>query len=493
MHLTKSTFLQYLQCPKNFWLYHYKPELFADIKESDFEKQLSEQGQEVERWARKLFSQGVLAGNNSQEALKTTPQLMADGKDAIFQATVEADSCLVMVDVLEYDTKNKHWIINEVKGSTSKQEPKSKYLYDAGFQKIVLERSGIKVGKVNLIELNKEFQKDGDILPKLLLKITDISTEIKDLESELLIQVDDALRTLKKMEEPRVCNCIYKSRANQCPTFSYSHPEVPDYSVHDITRIGSSLKNLEKLVDADILEITDVPDDFGLSKNQMNQVIVTKRQVPIIRTSKIQAKLEKLVFPLYFFDYETFPTAVPIFDGCRPYQQVPFQFSLHAVYEDEKITHNEYVHHTDGNPMPIIAEELAKHIGEIGSVVVWNKKFEMKCNEDLAQQVPEYADFFHDLNQRKFDLMEIFSKQLCVHPDFRGSASIKKVLPVIVPGLSYKDLAIQDGGMACNSWKQMMFGSVSQAEKDQIYADLLKYCELDTEAMVKIWEVLLKI
>ncbi len=490
MHLTKSTFLLYLQCQKNFWLYHYKPELFKDIEESDFEKQLSEQGQEVERWARKLFPKGVLAGENAEEALKNTVKLMTDSKDGIFQATVKTDDCLVMVDILEYDSKNDYWIINEVKGSTSKQEPKSKYLHDAGFQKIILEKAGLRVGKVNLIELNREFRKDGKIVPKLLLKITDISQEIKDLEQELLIQIDDALRMLKKAKEPRVCNCIYKARANQCPTFYYSHPEVPDYSVHDICRIGNSLPNLGKLIDADILEITDIPDDFGLSENQMNQVLVTKRQSPIIKTSKIQAELEKLVFPLYFLDYETFPTAVPIFDDCRPYQQVPFQFSLHTVYEDEKITHNEYVHHTDVNPMPALAKELSKHIGKTGSVVVWNKKFEMKCNEDLAEQVPEYADFFYDLNQRKFDLMEIFSKQLYVHPDFRGSASIKKVLPIIVPELSYKELTIQDGGMACNSWKQMMFGGLHQAEKDKIYTDLLKYCELDTEAMVKIWEAL---
>jgi len=143
--------------------------------------------------------------------------------------------------------------------------------------------------------------------------------------------------------------------------------------------------------------------------------------------------------------------------------------------------------------MPYLAKELNKHIGTNGTVIVWNKKFEMKCNEDLAEQFPKYADFFYSINQRTYDLMEIFSKQLYVHADFQGSASIKKVLPVIVPSLSYENLPIQDGGMACNSWKEMMFGNLSKEQKDKIYNDLLKYCKLDTEAMVRIWDVLNKL
>jgi len=258
-----------------------------------------------------------------------------------------------MVDILEFDKINDYWIINEVKGSTSKDVPKKKYLNDACFQKIVLEKSGFKVGKVNLIELNKEFKKDGPILPKLIFKKTDVTEDILKLEPDITIHIEDALRVLHKKTEPRVCDCIYKSRKNQCPTFSYSHPKVPEYSVHNISRIGNSLANLRKLIDENIMEITDIPDDFGLSENQMNQVMSTKTRQPIIKREKIQNELSKLEFPLYFLDYETLPTAIPRFDGCYPYQQVPFQFSLHTITSpEEESTHAEYVHNTDGNPMP---------------------------------------------------------------------------------------------------------------------------------------------
>jgi len=144
----------------------------------------------------------------------------------------------------------------------------------------------------------------------------------------------------------------------------------------------------------------------------------------------------------------------------------------------------------DSHPMIALAEELMKLIGDKGSIIVWNKKFEGKCHEDLADLIPEYAEVFHGYNQRFFDLMEIFSKHLYVHYDFRGGFSIKDVLPVLVPDLTYKNLNVRDGSMAMNGWKKMMFEMDTEEEKQQMEHDLLEYCELHTLAMVKILEVL---
>jgi hypothetical protein len=140
--------------------------------------------------------------------------------------------------------------------------------------------------------------------------------------------------------------------------------------------------------------------------------------------------------------------------------------------------------------MIALANSLVKKIGNQGSVIVWNKKFEGKCHQDIAELMPEYEDIFLGYNQRFFDLMEIFSKQLYLHPDFRGGFSIKNVLPVLVPELSYKELNVRDGSMAMTGWKTMMFEMKNQQDKDQMKQDLLIYCKLDTLAMVKIFEVL---
>ncbi|MBU2523722.1 DUF2779 domain-containing protein, partial [Patescibacteria group bacterium] len=135
-------------------------------------------------------------------------------------------------------------------------------------------------------------------------------------------------------------------------------------------------------------------------------------------------------------------------------------------------------------------ESLKKVIGSKGSIIVWNKKFEKKCNENIGEVFPEYAEEMAKINERLFDLMDIFQKNLYVHKDFKGKYSIKKVLPVLDPELSYKELNIQDGSMAMNSWKKLVFETANEAEKEQIKKDMLEYCKLDTWAMVRIYEAL---
>lgn len=490
--ITKSDFLRYLECPAYFWFFKKKPEVLENIKLSDFQKELIKNGQEVELWARKLFSHGILVESRESEAIKETKKYLEAEEKVIFQATFETENLYAMVDILQWDDSNKYWIINEVKGTSSKDKKDKKHLYDATFQYILLKKAGYDVGQVNLIELDKEFRKKGDIKARKLLKTTDITETAKELEEEINLMIDDMKRILQNKREPLPCECIYKSRSNHCPAFKYLHPDVPDYSVHDIIRIGSSLKRLEGLIEGGHIPIGEVPEDFKLTDPQRNHVNVEQSKNPIIDTIEIKKQLTELVYPLYFLDYETYPTAVPIYDGCRPYQQVPFQYSLHILDKPNgKLTHHEYIHtDTESHPMIALADSLMKVMGDNGSIIVWNKKFEGKCHEDLADLLPQHAEIFHGYNQRIFDLMEIFSQQHYLHHEFKGSFSIKAVLPVLIPELSYKDLNVRDGAMAMNGWKSMMFEMTEQKEKEQMENDLLRYCELDTLAMVKILEVL---
>jgi len=493
--ITKSDFLKYLQCPAYFWFWKKKPEVLTNTELNEFDKELVKNGQEVERWARKLFPSGILVESRQSQAVVDTKQFLDEGKKVIFQATFEVEGLYVIVDVLEWDEESQYWIINEVKGSTGKEKKKNKHLYDVSFQYIVMQTVGYKIGKVNLIELDKEFVKQGKIIPAKLLQTTDITEGVKELESEIKLMIDDMKRLLEKEREPMPCDCVYESRANHCPAFNYLYPEIPDYSVHDIVRIGLSKKKLEALIESDYCLIEDVPEDFKLSKYQRNHVDVTQTKIPIIKTTEIKNELEKLEYPLYFLDYETFPTAIPIYDGCKPYQQVPFQYSLHIQKEPySELEHYEFLETDEkSHPMKALALSLMERMGREGSIIVWNKKFEGKCHEDIAELIPEYAEVFHNYNQRLFDLMEIFSKNLYTHHDFRGSYSIKKVLSVLVPELSYKGLNVSDGSMAMNAWKIMMFETEEQKDKDNIKDDLLKYCELDTLAMVRIFEALEKL
>jgi hypothetical protein len=167
-----------------------------------------------------------------------------------------------------------------------------------------------------------------------------------------------------------------------------------------------------------------------------------------------------------------------------------FQFSVHTLSEDGEVKHFECLARTLENPVSEITRCLQECCPETGSVIVWNKSFEMARNEEMGVLMPDHAVMLQSLNSRIYDLMDIFRKLYYVHPDFRGSCSIKKVLPVLVPSLSYKDLEIQEGGTASLSWYRMLTDGRSEEEKLKTCEAMLAYCKLDTLAMVELFKCL---
>ena len=293
-------------------------------------------------------------------------------------------------------------------------------------------------------------------------------------------------------EDSVACLCIYRGRSSQCATFSYTHKHVPAYSVHDLVRIGSSRKKLVELIDRGILNIDDVPANFALSESQKNQIDAYRLGKPIVDSISIKDELDKLMYPLYFLDYESYAPSIPMFNGFKPYQQIPFQFSLYRVDNfGDKPIHYEYLHTSDSDPSLEIIKKLKEFIGPRGNVIVWYKGFEQMINTELGERHPEHKEFLSDLNNRIYDLMEIFSKQMYVHPDFRGKTSIKKVLPALIPELNYYRQDIKNGVTASQKWFDMIFRFLSDNEKTQIADALKSYCDLDTYAMYALWKFLM--
>ncbi|MEA2056759.1 MAG: DUF2779 domain-containing protein, partial [Patescibacteria group bacterium] len=207
----------------------------------------------------------------------------------------------------------------------------------------------------------------------------------------------------------------------------------------------------------------------------------------IIDRQKIQKFLNSLQYPLYFFDYETFSSVIPQFDGCSPYKDYPFQYSLHVKRSpDAELAHFEYLHNNESNPIPSLLKQLKNDIGSNGTVLTWNMSYEKGCNKRMASLYPDYANFLEQLNQRINDLMLPFSKMWFFDKDFFGSASVKKVVPVLCPELSYKELNIGDGLLARRLWTETILQREHAYRKDEVLSDLSKYCTLDTYAMVKI-------
>lgn len=485
--VSKSDFLKYQCCPSYLWLWKHKKDVVPTDEEETIKQRL-EQGNEVERIARKLFPNSVLIASKNDAARDETKKVIDEGAQTIFQATAISDEGLfAMADVIQYDPESETWTLFEVKSTNS---IKPEHIYDVAFQKITFEDAGYKIGKIGIIFLNKEYKRTTEIDPNQLLLQNDVTDEVGDIQDTIRQQARDALEMIKQSDEPKGCSCRLKTRSNHCPTFHYLNPDIPEYSVFNISRIGN--KALGVLVDDEIYSVEDVPEDIKLSVIQRNQVDVAKSKEPRIDRAAIAEFLNEVEYPLYFLDYETVSTAIPLFNGCTPYQQIPFQYSLHVLKSpDGELNHFEYLARDSKTiPSKELVENLSPHISEKGSVVVWYKSFETRRNIEMGNLYPEFMPLMTSINNRVIDLMEVFSKQHYVHHGFNGSSSIKKVLPVLVPEFSYKDLDIQNGLSAAIRWHEAVSGAVEPEDAEKVYESLLEYCRLDTLAMVKIYEYL---
>jgi len=196
-------------------------------------------------------------------------------------------------------------------------------------------------------------------------------------------------------------------------------------------------------------------------------------------------------YPLYFLDYETFNPAIPLFPGYQPYEQIVFQYSLFVVKAPgAKPQHYEALIADGRDPAPLIAQNLLKNIGSEGSVVVWYKPFEAGRNKDLARHCPEHAEQLLGINERLFDLMLIFRDGHYIHPDFKGSASLKVVLPALCPALGYNEMTIPDGEAAMLTWYWLHTGTIPAEERQKTIEAMKAYCKMDTYGMVAIWDKL---
>jgi hypothetical protein len=270
---------------------------------------------------------------------------------------------------------------------------------------------------------------------------------------------------------------------------TYCWKQVPDDSVFTLTHAGARAWTWWN---DGIIRVADLPPSDKYSSNQSIQITTERTQEPHIDIPSIRKFLEGLTYPLYFLDFETIMPAVPMLDGCRPYGQVPFQFSLHVQrHPSDELTHLAYLAEGSGDPRPGFLQALQSGIGPEGSIVSYNSSFETGCLKELAKQLPSYATWIESILPRfpNADLLQPFRSFSLYHPSQHGSASLKAVLPAFTD-LSYDNLAIQEGGTASNQFLALLKGLIPNDEIPKLRENLLKYCELDTLAMVKLVEKL---
>ena len=450
----------YLTSPMHFWA---KTNELIDLEVSSlYEQFIMQQGQEIEKIAEDYIKNRF------------------DGQEIEIQPTYSTERFLARPDIVIKNPATGLHDIYEIKSSGS---VKKEHKFDVTFQYLVCAEC-FPVGNSYIVHINKNFIKDGEIDFSKFFQIANVNEIVIELKSEVSQLMKDVWETSQFPTSNNIESCL---KPTKCVSLDLCHPQLPEHPIYEISRIG---KKARQLKDGGIIAIKDIPMDFPLTARQSIQVKAVKENKIQIDPDAIQKILNKLEYPIYFLDYETFNPAIPYFNGYSAYQHITFQFSLHTLTaEGQVIQHAEYLHSTFTDPTNRLASELKKHIGETGSVVVWNKSFEKGRNTNMAALDPDHADFMESINSRLFDLMDIFSKRYYVHPDFLGSASLKKILPVFLPDRSdllYSGLTISNGEQAMLAWKDLINPDYSQDHKDLLKEDMLKYCELDTLAMVEI-------
>ena len=361
--LTKTDFKRYLICPKDFWLSKNDPDKYVKPPFGLFEQKLSREGYQVEAAAKKLFH------------------------DAEYERPVQTeDGFYAELDMMRTNEETGKKDIYEIKSSSEiKTDLSHNHIKDITFQVVTAERSGVDVGKSFVVHINKKYVKDGDINIFELFEIEDVTDRVNEEKEQVGLMMDDALRIMNKEEISfDGCECLYRSHGQRCTSFKVFNPNVPDYSVHHIVG-GNKLKEL--LADG-ILDVTDIPEEFELTEIQSEKVTLQKIGVPMVDKGNVEKTLEKLVFPLYFFDYESLTKPIPLLDGYKTNQQLVFQFSLHKLHEDGKLEHFEYLADDIQNSTKGLVKALKSYIGPVGSIIVWYEAFEKGRNRELGVFAP---------------------------------------------------------------------------------------------------------
>ena len=507
MVISKSEFMMFLKHPAWLWLKKFDKEKLP-IPDASLQA-LFDEGTLFEGYAEKLFPDAVKLGYKSDKgdfsgtkyyALpEETSQEIKKGTKFILQGRLEVDGITSTFDVLEKAGEGE-FNLYEIKSSTSQ---KPEHIPDLAFQALVLEKSGFKVAKTAVIHVNNKYVRQGAIDPKAIAAETDVTEEVREQMPEVEAKIHDAIECLKNKQcpdlSPRYVNGGSDVLSEWLTIIQGIKGEFPKYSIYDLCTVNA--QTLGMLEDNGIEMLKDISLDCELSDKQLRQVEAMRTGEQSINKDEIENFLNELKYPLYFLDYETMSGVIPAFDGYRPYQQVPFQYSLHILPEPPlrqgfegqaggELIHKEYLHREFTDPVPELLEHLHNDFDKEGTVISWYMSFEKSRNSEMAKQVPKYEKFLLGVNDRMVDLMTPFSKGWFVDKDFFGSASIKYVLPALLPELSYKELAISNGAQAQQIWMQTVLKGKNPEKKDQIMKDLIKYCGLDTYAMYAIFKYL---
>jgi len=493
---SKTNYTDGCQCPKMLWMQRNMPEWYEEDAAS---QNLLEGGNEVGELAREWAGDHVLIEQDYdfERMAKMTREALAEGK-TVCEATFTDGERVCMVDICK-PNRDKTIDVLEVKAST---KVKPYHIQDLAFQISVCESAGFEVSRASIVHLNSDYRLDGELDLDLLFLVEDCTAQAHGAAEG----IDDAIAGFREVRdssvEPDIAIGKHCNSPHACPYQKWCWRDVPENSVFSLASMGkvkgfkywsAGFKTFEHLLrewcEPDEQQRKLLGVDGKVKLNDLQKAQAEGRAH--IDAASISKFLEKIHFPLYFLDFETIQPAVPIFQGTKPYQQVPTQYSLHWIDEaGGELHHAEYLAPSTGDPRRGVAESLVEAIPSGACVTAYNMSFEKGRIKELAGYFEEMHDDLMAIHDSIVDLMVPFRSGCVYFPAMGGSYSIKKVLPALFPDdpeLDYRSLeGVHNGAEAIQAF--MALSGMSAEDEARTRERLLRYCELDTLAMVRVWE-----
>ena len=481
--ISKSSFIKGIQCDKQLYLYKYHYDWMDEVSES--QQLIFDRGHDVGELAQKLFPGGIKATEDPKkpsQAIQITNELIESGAKVIYEAAFGFDEVLVIADIIVWD--GKQWNIYEVKSSTKISDT---YYLDAAIQYYVISNC-LNVNDISIVYINNQYVRNGELELAKLFNIESVKDNVSKQQDFIISELRRLKEVLEGKEIPEIDIGPQCSDPYQCSFWGFCWKNIPDYSIFNIAGLKGGKKF--ELYGGGYIKLEDVPEDYPLRQSQRIQIDSHIRNTSVIDKDKISEFLTSINYPVYYMDFETFMPAIPMFDRTRPYQQIPFQYSLHYQKNPKsKVEHFEFLADAEGDPREPFLKKLLNDTDGPGIILVYNKAFEITRLNELATDFPKYAKAVDERIGRIVDLMLPFQKKYYYMPEMKGLYSIKSVLPALVPVLSYEEMAIADGGTASAAFESLYYEE-DIFKVEEIRKNLLRYCGMDTMAMVEILNVL---
>lgn len=485
IYLSKSRYCKARQCKKIIWLKKYKPE-YAIQKARDI---VLENGTKVGQLAKGLFGkyENIDFNENLNIMIDQTKKLLKNKPNIITEASFNYNNNFCSVDILKNDIDGVE--IYEVKSST---EISDIYLDDVSYQYYILNNLEFNIKKACIVYINNKYVKQGNLELNKLFNIEDVTEIAKSKQQEIENNIYELNKYMEEHmdNEPKDDIGIKCFKPYECEFWEYCTRNLPKPNVFDIKGGMHLDKKFEKYYDGKI-SFNDLQNE-NINPKYLEQIDFELNNLqPKIDKDYIKEIIKALNYPLYFLDYETYQVAIPEIDGTRPYQQLPFQYSLHIIKEEgAAIEHKEFLAEIeDKDFIRHFAENLIKDIPDNGSVIIYNRAFEPARNKEIAEMYPDLKDELERINCNMIDFLEPFKQRKYYTKEMQGSASIKYVLPALYQKdseLDYHNLLVVHNGEEASEAFLSLKGKSKEKQKE-IRNGLLVYCQLDTYAMVKIW------